>query len=265
MPQTMTKAELLATKPRKPWAYGLRAARLGKPGPEGLVTVALPQVADLPPYHRARWAVHEKVAPMLVRAFELIDACGLLASLRSFDGCYALRQTRGGGSVSTHAWGAAVDLNARWNPLGATPAPDGQPGSVLPIVGIMAACGFGWGGLWRRPDGMHFEPWRIMATDELPTMEQPNGWHVLAGGQRLDADTRDGVCWTPLRPLVEALGGTIAGTPRSGLIVTVAGKAALLPPDVVQLRGSSTWVQVRRFADLLLLTVAVSGTEVRVR
>ena len=50
-----------------------------------------------------------------------------------------------------HAFGLAVDLNVKENPLGSS-------GNMDPrVVEIFEDWGFEWGGLWARPDPMHFE------------------------------------------------------------------------------------------------------------
>ena len=68
-------------------------------------------------------------------------------------GCFNPRIARfsDGGSLSSHSWGIAVDINVNKNPLGGKPHQDPR------LVAIMAEHGFTWGGLWLRPDGAHFE------------------------------------------------------------------------------------------------------------
>jgi hypothetical protein len=69
-----------------------------------------------------------------------------------YAGCYAARRIPGSGSLSLHAWGLAVDLNASRNPQGSPPHQDRR------LVTIMERHGFSWGGRWPTvPDGMHFE------------------------------------------------------------------------------------------------------------
>ena len=67
-------------------------------------------------------------------------------------------------TLSAHAYGVAIDLNARWNGYGVKPAPRGAPGSLVELVDIFAAHGFAWGGHFRPAryaDGMHFELARL--------------------------------------------------------------------------------------------------------
>jgi D-alanyl-D-alanine carboxypeptidase len=71
-----------------------------------------------------------------------------------YAGCYAPRRIRPGGSLSLHAWGLAVDLNAAANPFGGRSRQDPR------LVRIMVSHGFTWGGDWPTVrDPMHFE-WR---------------------------------------------------------------------------------------------------------
>jgi hypothetical protein len=70
-----------------------------------------------------------------------------------YAGCYAARVIPGdpGPSLAHHAWGSAIDLNARANPQGLPPRQDPR------LVSIFERWGFTWGGRWLVPDGMHFE------------------------------------------------------------------------------------------------------------
>jgi D-alanyl-D-alanine carboxypeptidase len=70
-----------------------------------------------------------------------------------YAGCYAARVIAGdpGPSLAHHAWGSAIDLNARANPQGLPPHQDPR------LVAIFERWGFTWGGRWLVPDGMHFE------------------------------------------------------------------------------------------------------------
>jgi D-alanyl-D-alanine carboxypeptidase len=69
----------------------------------------------------------------------------------AYAGCWNPRLTRGGGGVSRHAWGAAVDLNVAGNPTGLASAQDPR------LVEVMERWGFTWGGRWLVPDPAHFE------------------------------------------------------------------------------------------------------------
>jgi hypothetical protein len=101
---------------------------------------------------------NKAILPDLVAAMKEITARGLGKLVHTADfqregGCFNPRIARfsTGGSISSHSWGIAVDINVDVNPLGAKPNQDPR------LVSIMAAHGFTWGGRWLRPDGAHFE------------------------------------------------------------------------------------------------------------
>ena len=93
--------------------------------------------------------------PLLRGALRDLVRRGLASLIHTdqFAGCYAPRVIPGSptGSISHHAWGAAVDLNSLRNPFGATPHQDPR------LVAVFRRWGFIWGGAWLVPDGMHFE------------------------------------------------------------------------------------------------------------
>jgi hypothetical protein len=87
-----------------------------------------------------------------------------LVDPRDYAGCYAPRRIPGSGSLSLHAWGLAVDINASRNPQGSPPNQDRR------LVRIMERQGFSWGGRWPTvPDGMHFE----LHGDGPPQADEP--------------------------------------------------------------------------------------------
>lgn len=165
----MTKQELTAATVMTCWPYSSREALLGPPGEGGLVVVETPTLAGI---GVRRTSVHRKIAPMFRRFLALVEDCGLTNRILTWDGTYNDRTVRGSSSTrSTHAWGAAFDINYEWNQFEHTPAQLGQKGCVRELVGIAQKCGFAWGGHYRTPDGMHFEPYRLMAEEELPTLD----------------------------------------------------------------------------------------------
>jgi D-alanyl-D-alanine carboxypeptidase len=138
-------------------------ARFGEPA------VGLPYGDDwvrLDPAFLRRWIVsrqvpvlgsvtcHRKMLPALRAALRELDRLGLarLVDPGDYAGCYAPRRIRPGGSLSLHAWGLAVDLNASANPFGGRSRQDRR------LVRIMERHGFTWGGDFpTTPDPMHFE------------------------------------------------------------------------------------------------------------
>jgi hypothetical protein len=91
--------------------------------------------------------------PSLAGAMGELRQRGLarLVDPAAYAGCWYPRLTRGGGGVSRHAWGAAVDLNVAGNPTGLASAQDPR------LVEVMERWGFTWGGRWLVPDPAHFE------------------------------------------------------------------------------------------------------------
>lgn len=71
-----------------------------------------------------------------------------------FSGCYNFRPKRGGKSLSLHAYGAAIDMDAAHNPFK-------SQGGTMPheVVAIFKANGASWGGDWsaKYRDPMHFQ------------------------------------------------------------------------------------------------------------
>jgi hypothetical protein len=97
---------------------------------------------------------HRKMIPALRAAMRDLVRRGLahLVDPGDYAGCYAPRRIPTSGTLSLHAWGLAVDLNASRNPQGSKPHQD------LRLVHVMERHGFSWGGRWPTvPDGMHFE------------------------------------------------------------------------------------------------------------
>lgn len=87
----------------------------------------------------------------LLEVFRLLRERGLVGELKTFDGCFNIRQVRGYGRVSTHAYGLGIDINAAENPLG------GVPRLSAAFVRCWLDAGFDWGGRFKtRRDPMHF-------------------------------------------------------------------------------------------------------------
>lgn len=98
-------------------------------------------------------ACHREILPALEGALHELADAGLAHTIdpAQYAGCYAPRLIAPGQSLSRHAWGAAIDMNADSNALG-------DPPTMAPqVVETMERWGFTWGGDWMLPDGMHFE------------------------------------------------------------------------------------------------------------
>jgi len=92
----------------------------------------------------------DMIAP-LTEAFIKLIKTGAVKELKTWDGCFNIRQKRSGASMSLHSWGVAIDLNASWNRMGE------KPTMSKTVVDCFTSSGFDWGGDWSRPDGMHFQ------------------------------------------------------------------------------------------------------------
>ncbi len=84
----------------------------------------------------------------------LIDR-GFAKELKTWDGCFIIRQKRGLSSMSLHSWALAFDVNAFENGLGVAPKLSSG------FVKCFTDAGCAWGGNWQRRDGMHFQISRI--------------------------------------------------------------------------------------------------------
>jgi len=87
----------------------------------------------------------------LTNAFRNLIHTGCVKELKTWDGCFNIRNKRNGGTPSLHSWGVACDLNAAWNRMGQKPTLSNQ------FVHCFTEAGFDWGGDWRSPDGQHFQ------------------------------------------------------------------------------------------------------------
>lgn len=108
----------------------------------------------------------------LRNAFRLIVQRGLASELKTYDGCWNIRHMKGGGALSVHSWGLAVDFNAVENPFG------GPVNFSDEFIRCFADSGFESGSLWRTKDGMHFQ---ICWTQDWRTNYSPRGPVVWGG------------------------------------------------------------------------------------
>lgn len=106
---------------------------------------------------------HKKVAESLTGIFEQILAqYGSVqeikrARMHLYGGNYNFRRVSGSNNLSTHAWGAGIDIDPQKNPLGKS---YDESAGMMPkaVVKIFEAEGWKWGGRFRsRPDCMHFQ------------------------------------------------------------------------------------------------------------
>lgn len=105
---------------------------------------------------------HRLVFPQLHAAMTEVIEAGLAEQVdpNDYGGCYVPRfiDHNPDKPLSMHAFGLAFDINVSENYLGTR-------GDQHPkIVEILGRWGFAWGGLWERPDPMHFEMVRLVQT-----------------------------------------------------------------------------------------------------
>lgn len=94
---------------------------------------------------------NKDMAIPLMIALDNVKTRGLLNELKTFDGCYEVRDIRGiPGKMSAHSYAMAIDVNASQNPLGK------QGLMTLPFIQCWKDAGFVWGGDFSRRDAMHF-------------------------------------------------------------------------------------------------------------
>lgn len=123
-----------------------------------MVIIQVPELAEATGGKFTRVACHKLVAWQMQTFWRAMRDRGLLHHVVSYEGCYNPRFIRGSRTtLSNHAWGTALDINAWYNKLGHTPAAPGKQGSVMPLVELAHEYGFYWGGHFSRMDGMHFE------------------------------------------------------------------------------------------------------------
>lgn len=107
--------------------------------------------------------VHKAVKDNFVALFEAWRDAGVLDRLKTMDGTLNVRMKRGYenstalANLSTHAFGAAIDFNAKMLPLGKPGLPIGTEGSLAELYDIATEVGFVNGSGWHRPDPQHLE------------------------------------------------------------------------------------------------------------
>jgi len=89
--------------------------------------------------------------PVLEQALRNVIESELTRELKTWDGCFIIRNKRGLSSLSLHSWALAVDVNASENQLNQTPKLSAE------FVKCFTDAGCDWGGDWQRLDGMHFQ------------------------------------------------------------------------------------------------------------
>lgn len=83
---------------------------------------------------------HKAMHAFLDKALQNLVARNLLADLKEFRGCHAIRATRGTTNWSAHSWALAIDVNMTGNELGKVPKMSKE------FAQCFIDAGFGWGG-----------------------------------------------------------------------------------------------------------------------
>ena len=103
---------------------------------------------------------HKKFKDVLNNWFMALIKERLHDEIRTYDGCWNVRKKRGLSTLSIHAFGMAIDLNASHNPLGLTRQQCINKGlkpftqKFIDVSSEFVDCGAKW---VSRPDGMHFQ------------------------------------------------------------------------------------------------------------
>lgn len=111
------------------------------------------QLTWIEPVKGQRWQVHKQAATAFDGLLKDLIAAGYNPTS---SGGFNYRTKRGRKSLSQHAFGTAIDLNADANPMlsaGQKRVSDLPPNTAE----IAKKWGLDWGGNWKSPDSMHFE------------------------------------------------------------------------------------------------------------
>lgn len=101
---------------------------------------------------------HKKIKHKIIDLFQAWDNENLLQHIKTINTTFEIRYIRGhNGIISSHAYGIAMDINEKWNPIGHIPKYKNEIGSVRELVPIANELGFYWGGHMKRSEGAHFE------------------------------------------------------------------------------------------------------------
>ena len=131
-----------------------------------LTTISLPYpmyyVGAIEPVRLLKLCCHRQIVRSLNGIFgDILKHYGSVEAVHEarmdlFGGCYCFRRRRGGYSLSTHAWGVAIDLDPERNQLGKKWE---KNKGMMPeaVVEIFERYGWTWGGKWKLADAMHFQ------------------------------------------------------------------------------------------------------------
>jgi hypothetical protein len=97
--------------------------------------------------------VNNDFLPVLEKSLRNVIDRGFANEMKTWDGCFIIRNKINLQSLSLHSWGLAVDINAFENQLGQ------KPKLSAGFAKCFTDAGCDWGGHWdgKRIDGMHFQ------------------------------------------------------------------------------------------------------------
>jgi len=125
--------------------------KFGAPEKESAMTLwDVPTALEIGVIPKRLYCNKAMVQPLSAAFVNLIKS-GCVNELKTWDGCFNIRNKRNGASPSLHSWGVAIDVNAAWNRYHAPPT------LSKAFVKCFTDAGFDWGGNWSSPDGMHFQ------------------------------------------------------------------------------------------------------------
>ena len=126
--------------------------KYGEPDPKNpcLTLWDVPKELEIGVIPKRIYCNNDLVEP-LKKAFQNLIARKFVDELKTWDGCFNIRNKRGLSSMSLHSWAIAIDVNAFENGLGK------EPKLSSGFVKCFTDAGFDWGGTWKRKDGMHFQ------------------------------------------------------------------------------------------------------------
>lgn len=149
----------------KPTAKNLEAIKITNNfEKDNIIMVVVPQLKKVCGGKYYRMRIHKSIKYQMLQMWKEWEKEGLLDFINSYGGTYIARFIRGSRThLSNHAYGTAMDINMKYNRLGATPALVGKKGSVRLLIMIANKWGFYWGGHYKsRKDGMHLEAYKII-------------------------------------------------------------------------------------------------------
>jgi len=154
---------------------------------------------------------HRRIASALTRVLTDLKRRNLCHLINTFDGCFVPRHmgwdvTR---ALSRHAWGIAVDVNARMFPYGSEATQNRR------LVEAFKRQGFAWGGEWRTPDPMHFE---------MADLAQPaRALSIIVDGEQVvEGFMHEGRAVAPIREVAEAMGARVNARIAQGEVEVVS-------------------------------------------